>query len=470
MSLSISTPLPVWQRIARRAGSGGRQGSRRRRYLLTAGIAAAAVWGLAGAYLALSPKSYTSAFVYVLPGTGAASQMNLDRIGSATSTAASPFSTPDMSPTENYRKMLLSHRLLTAAAGAAGEAPERFPTPKIELADQTKLITVSVPGRTPEQAQARAESLRQAFAALLDSLRRDEIAVRDRTYQEALGLYQARLQEARQRLIEHQARTGLVSLEQYGTVVTSVESLRERQRDAEQRLAQGRATAAQLAQALGTTPQLASLAMVLRADPQFQALLDTLAKQDAEIAALNGTRGNGNPRLMDAQAERGSVLGRLAARGTELTGLGKADVLKLRDLSLRDERARLFERLVSATAENEALDVLVHRLGAQTAAQQARVVQLADDASRLENLRRDVQVAEAVFSSALARIDTSKADFFASYPMVQLLETPQLPTRPSSPQPMLAVAGGLGATFLITAALVLAWLRLALLRRILKNA
>ena len=418
----------------------------------------------------LSPRNYTSGFVLVLPGTGAASSMNLESVGSATSTTAPAFSSPDLSPTENYRKILLSHRLLTQAAELLGENPDSFPIPKIELADQTKLITVSVTGRSPALALGRANAIKAAFLEILDRLREDELKERDAAYQQILSGYKARLQDARQRLIEHQARTGLVSLDQYGTIVATVEHLHEQQRDVDARLAQARSTVAELTRMLDTTPEVASSAMVLRSDPLFQALLDTLAKQDSELATLAGIHGQANPRLMDAQAERASVLGKLTERGALLAGLKRIDVLKLRDISLRDERARLFERLVNQVADANALAAVQGQLAEQIKSEQLRVIRLADDASRLENLRRDVQVAEAVFTSALARIDTSKADYFASYPMVQTFEAPLLPQKPSSPMPILAVGGGIGASFLIFIALVLSWLRIVLLRKILRNA
>jgi uncharacterized protein involved in exopolysaccharide biosynthesis len=209
--------------------------------------------------------------------------------------------------------------------------------------------------------------------------------------------------------------------------------------------------------------------MVLRADPVFQALLEQLARQDAEIAVLAGIRGTANPRLQDARAERASVLARLVERGADLSGMRRPDVMKLRDVSLRDELARLFERLVAQVAEAAALDAARRSLDAQIAETQARVLAMADDASRLDNLRREVQVAEAVFAAALARVDTGKSDLFASYPMVQTLQPPSLPLRPSSPLPVLAAAGGAGASFLILTALVLAWLRVELFQRILRN-
>ena len=454
--------------LARRAARGGRSDSRGRRYVMSALVGIAIVWAAAAAYVLFSPRSYTSTFVLVLPGTGAASSMNLENVGSASSTTAPAFS-PDVSPTENYRKILLSYRLRVTAADLAGETPERFPIPKVDLADQTKLITVAMGGTSPEHAARRAEAVRTAFRGILDTLRQDEIVQRDTAYRDTLGSYKQRVQDARQRLIEHQARSGLSSLDQYGTIVATVERLREQQRDTETRLVQGRAAGAELVRLLGITPELAANAMVLRADPMFQSLLETLAKQETELALLTGIRGPANPRLQDAQAERNSVLNKLLERGALLTDLKRPDLLKLRDVSLRDERARLFERVISLGAETDALAAVKGQLAEQLASEQQRVLRMADDASLLENLRRDMQVAEAVFTSALARNDTSKSDYFASYPMVQTLQAPLTPARPSSPQPILAIGGGLGATFLIIAALVLAWLRLALLRRILKN-
>ena len=125
--------------------------------------------------------------------------------------------------------------------------------------------------------------------------------------------------------------------------------------------------------------------------------------------------------------------------------------------------------MASAADEQGLLDSIV-TLDDQIAAQQERVVKLSKDASHLDDLRRDVQVAEAVFSSALARIGTNKSDIFASYPMVQTLEAPAEPVRPSSPQPLLAIGGAVFATLTLVFSLVLTWIRTALLRRLLKSA
>ena len=461
--------MPFYRRLLRRIARGGRLETRSRRYLAIAVLSLAVIWVGAIAYYVAAPRSYTSRFVFILPGTGSGSSINLDSLGTATTTSSSPFSSPDMSPTENYRKMLLSDKVQDLAAAAAGELPDHFPPAKIELSEQTKLITVKSTAPTGPQALVRAEALRSSFLGMLNMLRADEINAREISSRSLVEGYKARLDEVRQKMIAQQARTGLVSAEQYGAIVGQLTHLDEQLRDVQARLAQARAGSAKLAALLGITAEQATAAMVLRADPLFQALLDQSAKQDTEMAALSGTRGQNNPRVVDLQAERAGVVSRLITRGEELSGLKRGDVMKLRDLSVRDERARLFERLVSSVTDSEALAALQVQLDVQIVAEHARVVSLAPDVSLLDDLKRDVQVAETVFSSALARIDTSKADFFASYPMVQTFERPTLPLSPSSPQKAIAFGGAVAGSLFLLMAMVLTWLRTALLQKMLKK-
>ncbi|MFO1055361.1 MAG: hypothetical protein U1E53_00170 [Dongiaceae bacterium] len=458
------------RRLGRRLVRGGRLEGRRARYLLTGLLGLGVIWGAAIAYLKLAPRAYTSGFTLVLPGSGAGSSINLESLGQATSTSSSAFSTPEQSPTENYRRMLISGRVIAAAAALSHDPYDAFPLPKVELVDMTKLILVKLTGPTPAQAEKRAAGLHTAFLATLDELRQDEIQGREASYRDMLAGYKLSLDRARQRLIEHEAATGLVSIDQYNAMVSALEGLRQQLRQVEAKEAETRGVIGALTKALGADAATASAAMVLRADPLFQALIDQLAKQDAALAQLDATLGGNNPKLAELLAQRKTTAARLAERGAQLTGRARDAFAKARDLSTKDERARLFERLVSASADEQGLLSSILSLRDQIATQQERVVALAKDASHLDDLKRDVQVAEAVFSSALARIGTTKSDIFASYPMVQTLEAPQVPERPSSPSPLLAVGGGMMASLAFTFSLVLIWLRTALLRRLLKSA
>ncbi|MEM6496173.1 MAG: hypothetical protein AAF709_05550, partial [Pseudomonadota bacterium] len=77
---------------------------------------------------------------------------------------------------------------------------------------------------------------------------------------------------------------------------------------------------------------------------------------------------------------------------------------------------------------------------------------------RLDDLQRDHQIANAVFSSAVARIDTTTSDIYASYPLLQVLDPPTLPDSPSSPNILIAVLAAVGGSGLAIAGWFFAWL------------
>jgi uncharacterized protein involved in exopolysaccharide biosynthesis len=97
----------------------------------------------------------------------------------------------------------------------------------------------------------------------------------------------------------------------------------------------------------------------------------------------------------------------------------------------------------------------------------ARLQSLAPAAARLEDMKRDFAIAEAVFASAIARTQSSKADVYASYPLVQVLEDPSLPDQPSSPKLKLAIAAGGAATFMLLVGLGLGRARRSMISRLL---
>lgn len=67
----------------------------------------------------------------------------------------------------------------------------------------------------------------------------------------------------------------------------------------------------------------------------------------------------------------------------------------------------------------------------------------------------------------MARAQTTKSDLYASYPLVQVLEDPNLPDQPSSPRKKLALAAGIAATLMLFMGLALGWMRRPLINRLL---
>lgn len=443
---------------------------RYRRYLVALSLPLVLIWALAFAYLAFAPDRFDSRMTLILPGSGVGASMNLESIGQASTNTSSAFSSTSLSPTENYKTLLMSDLVLRDAARIAGEEEGEFPQPVIKLVDQTNLIELRLPARTPEQAQTRMTALQQAFETALDNLREDEARTREQADTKRIGELEQKVDEAQQALLDFQGTTGLVSLDQFAGRITALDQLKANERDRRARLAETGAAAARLSSSLNISLPQARRAMQLKADPEFQELLKRYATAAGEHSERSGTLGDAHSMIEELAAEKAALRADLARRGSALTGLTGERVVALADLAVSNTRESLFaslsERDSDHTGHGAALAELRRQIDEQTADTDEQVAQ----AAKLADLLRDLRVAEAVFSSALARLDTNKSDPFASYPLVQTLEAPSLPRSKSAPSPLLVIAGALGATIFIVIGFMLLWLRQPIIRKLLPSA
>lgn len=443
---------------------------RYRRYVMTLGPALLAVWLITGLYLAAAPTRYTSTMTLILPGSGVGGSMNVESIGQASTVSASAFSSATLSPTENYKRLLGADVTLRSAARLAHEPEDKFPEPVIKLTDQTNLIEISITGDTPESARRHGLALRKAFLDGLDRLRRDEAAKRESTDRARVADLGIKVRDAQRRLIAFQGASGLVSLEQFNQRITTLDALQDRERIARTSSRQRDATTAALARSLQTTLPDVRAAFLLKADPLFQSLLSRYAAIGTQATERGAVLGARHSLMAETTAEADSLRAALVKRGSTLTHLPAAKLLGFVDLSVADGRARMFETLVTNDGEAAGNAAALDELHRQIAEQSAQSAVLVRQASMLTDLVRDQRIAEAVFSSALARLDTNKADPFASYPLVQTLDDPSLPRRRSSPSTALALAGAVAASLLLLTGFVLLWLRQPIIRKLLPNA
>ena len=112
-------------------------------------------------------------------------------------------------------------------------------------------------------------------------------------------------------------------------------------------------------------------------------------------------------------------------------------------------------RLVQADAAYAGANERIASLDTQMDETAARVQALAGPATELDALLRDHQIAETVFASALARIDTNRTDMFASYPLTQTIEQPARPETAATPSKKIVLLGAAGTMFLYVTGLIL---------------
>ncbi|MEL7450063.1 MAG: hypothetical protein AAFN78_12695, partial [Pseudomonadota bacterium] len=215
-----------------------------------------------------------------------------------------------------------------------------------------------------------------------------------------------------------------------------------------------------LAESLNVPEELAAAAVVLHADETIRKLTSRYVEARTLLESKRGLFGPKHPRMLAASATVRAVEADYRRRAFELLGRRDVDVSRLVLLDVEDATGAMFRELVTTAAQLDGVR-------AKRAALELQLAGLRDDlqrqlgaVARLADLERDHKIAEAVFSSALARIDTGKADLFVSYPLVQTIDAPTLPMAPDSRPKLFTLAGAGAASCCFLMGLLLLWFRI----------
>ncbi|MBW4692064.1 MAG: hypothetical protein KME27_09880 [Lyngbya sp. HA4199-MV5] len=433
------------------------------RYLAIAAALNAAVWGLALYLVKDSPRLYTSLYSIVLPEQiSRAKESGSDR--TVTEPPPAPMDGTRETVKASYKLIATTDEVRRSAANKLGMTPSQFGFPSVEGGKGTALINFGIAGSTPEEAQKKAQALYEAFQERLIQLRLQQSAEVDAGFESSLGVVRKKLETAQLRLSDYKVRSGLASNEQIDQLANNIEALRRQRVEA---LAQQRdavTRSQQLASRLNLSSQMATEAFTLRADPLFQEYLRAYSEATARLADVSAKFGAKHPVVVQATTSQATAEGALQSRGQMLLG-HPTDLSTIARLNTGSSaqgstpRDLLFKDVVTNDVDQRGLVARVQELDRQLEQLEQRLSVLSQRSSTLDALNRDVQIAQAIFSSTLAGLQVDKGDIFGSYPPVQLIAEPNLPTTATIPrrQPLFIAASLL--SLLIVAGLLVAWLR-----------
>jgi uncharacterized protein involved in exopolysaccharide biosynthesis len=109
---------------------------------------------------------------------------------------------------------------------------------------------------------------------------------------------------------------------------------------------------------------------------------------------------------------------------------------------------------VTTQVEKNGITSQVNTLDLQIQALERRLQTLAQKQSGLDTLKRDLQMAEAVFSSKLTQVDVNRGNIYDSYPLLQKLSGPDTPQTILFPNPTYIFLGTAAASLLISTAII----------------
>lgn len=427
------------------------------RYVRCAIWCCAIAWVIALAYLVFTPLKYASRWTLILPGSAQSAAMQLESIGQATSTANSPFSSVSLSPKVVYKEIADSDQVRTAAALSIGMDNAQFGRPRIKLIDETGLMQFEIMAATPEVAHQKAMASIAALNQQLDVLRRDELEKRAAAITLNLKSYKDAVELARQQITGIQVASGLVSINQFNESVANLGTTRRKLTDLKGEQGKLREEQSKLSNQLGVDAANASAALRMAGDPAMSKIVADYAEANGLYEAEVKRLGPGNPTLINIEKRRNAASEQL----TRLVGAGENGARDPRHalwlMTNVSKQAELLQQLVRNEAMIEGKAKEIQTLSIEEYRLEDEIQRLSMAAAKLEDLKKEQILAEAVYASALARVDTSKSDIYGAYPILQVLAQPNMPDGHEQPRRLFAFAGGLVGTLFSLIAWGLAW-------------
>lgn len=423
------------------------------------------IWGSSIAYLQFKKPTYTSKWAIALPGSNLSTSINLPEVGQTSSESQSPYSNSEFAdPRENYKYLVTTDEVLKASASKINLPNEEFGSLKVKIIDNATLIQLEIKGDTPRIAQAKALAVQSTLEENLDRLRQDESGNQSQNLEKTLQQTRQKLEAARKKLADFQARTRLSSGEQPNILVNNIEQLRlqSSQIIAEKQKVTARSN--ELSSNLGLSTREAADALVLNSDPQFKEYLNNYSQVSTELIKLKAKYLDNHPSVVAQQVEKDDIEAELYQRGESLLGrpFTQATLKTLNtnsNNSSESQRADLFQELISSQAEEKGLENQAAELTKQITSLETKLATLTRYGSELQKLQRDLQLSEAVFSSTATRGDLNKPQTSAAYPPISIISQPSLAKEPTAPNQKYVLLGSLFSSLLLTTGIFSLWSR-----------
>ena len=436
-----------------------------KRYVMLGIVLNTLLWAFSITALKLKRPVYTSAWTLDLPAARSDTVLEVPGVGRAAQSNDSPYSNFMVAdPRTNYKDLLEGQEVMASAANITKESPEDFGKPRVDVVPNTTLMKIAVTGFSPTEARQKAIAFQNAFDSKLGLLRKQEVSQKSQNLKGSLDSAAERLKIAQQRLSNYKVQSGLDSGEQLRDLSVNIESLRRQKSEV---LGQAQDSANQLQQlsgSLGLSPQQAADAFVLQSDAIFQQYLLGYSKTSAELGTLESSLSPTHPKVIETLEENQSARVRLLDRGKKLLGreVNDATLKQINvsnGISSETQRSSLFQTMITTKGRAEGLKGQAGALDQQIQQLEGLMTSLSNKKSVLVNLERDVQIAEAIFTSTLGKLDLANSNISNAYPPVTMRSRPNLPKSPSSPKVVPVLLGTFLASVLLSLGLAALWLR-----------
>jgi len=307
---------------------------------------------------------------------------------------------------------------------------------KPAIGKNTQIITISVAGNSPEEAQALANTLTEVFNERLTEITRSE-------GKDARIFIGQRLDEAKNDLAK--VESSIVEYKKNmktATVSDQTKNLLDRQAIVKKMVVDNlMALDAAEAKLANVNQQISRQSIGVIADsPLIQQLKNRLAEQEVELVGLQMNFTSNHPKVLSLRAS--------VAETREKLNVEINKVVKAESPSSSPIYQGLLQNRLLAEADVAVGQAQSNALAKSNGTIDKEMVSLPDREQGLIRLMRDYTIAEDTYRALAKRYDQARIDEVMQPTNIQIVDKANLPQKQSSPRPVLslaiAIALGLG--------------------------
>jgi DNA-binding NarL/FixJ family response regulator/uncharacterized protein involved in exopolysaccharide biosynthesis len=412
----------------------------------------AAIWILVLSYLNFFPHSYTSKWGIKIIEKNPDNELNI----SESEEKKSPKS---INSKADYVYIANSHLLLEKAAQKLNLSIKEFGRPEILADRNSDLISFEIQGKNPVEAQQKAWIIHQLMVQQIDRLRQAQLHRQEKEIKVNLESARSKLNSVQEQLAKFRENHNNSIEEEIDKLSVNIEELRRQRSQITQQEMSLENRYIQLENNLKFAPDDIANAYKIQADNFYQIYLKEYSQSKQELADLLTQFTTKHPLVVAQQVEVREALILLQKQtafvlqktvslemlnNLMLLSTKLPEVDKYRDLATNPvERQKLSRQ--NSQLEREINDLEQHREN------------LLMQKAKIDRLKRDLKVAESVFTATLTKLNSIEDNIYDNYPPTQLVAEPNLPNlkEQTIPDTNSAIWTGLAGSCLVTTSLFL---------------
>ncbi|MEH1801558.1 GumC family protein [Nostoc sp.] len=315
---------------------------------------------------------------------------------------------------------------------------------KVKPVDQTTTIRLEVTGSLPELTIKRSERLLLSYQRRLNELRQGTSDTRQQFSQKQLQKAESNLRLAKDKLAKFKKSTGLVSEEQQTrNLVEAIKSLRTTQTEVYSQAKAAMTRSQILSQRLGMTPQQAINSLRLSQNKEYQALRQKLSEVDTELASQRGGFTEQHPSVQSLLEKHLSLNAALNLQRSLLIVNTEGVDTSFDGNNSKESMMDLIVGLIQADSDSQALEQQARQVQGQVQILNTELSSISTKQGELLDLQRQYEIAEGIYKGIVAQLEQAKISAFSSYPNVQILDSPTVDPKPTSPKLSLVALGAI---------------------------